>query len=75
MLYQLHWQFDDDRTEMKAQRNLKTFEECRAFVDETFRDHPLPEDARWLLVDEKSKYFVRMVPRPAKSICGDSANA
>lgn len=58
-LLQLHWQFDD-RTEMRAQREIISQKELKAWVDETKREHPLPKGAQWMLCNEKSEYFVMM---------------
>lgn len=63
MLYQLHWQFND-RTEMRAQTSFgpgKSIEKARdmkAWCDEVVDEHPLPEGAKWMMCNEKSKYFL-----------------
>ena len=58
MLYQLHWQFKNGTTEMKAQKEINATEEMRAFIKETQESHPLPDKAIWMACNEKSKHFV-----------------
>ncbi len=57
LILQMHWQFSD-RTEMKSQSGPKS----DAAISEWARDvqgrHPLPEGARWLMVNEESEHFV-----------------
>lgn len=57
-LIQLHHQFKDGHTEMKAQRDIQSNEEMSAFSDEIMPKYPLPDGAQWLACDEKSKHFV-----------------
>lgn len=57
-LYQLHWQFEDSTTDMKAQKELSSFEEKRAWMKEVNKDHPLPKGAVWMMCSSKSKRFV-----------------
>ena len=60
---QLHWQFKDDHTEMRAQ---KEFEFKRWKINKNYvnwikkiqKNHPLPDEAYWMVCNEKSKYFV-----------------
>ena len=61
MLWQMHWQYRNGRTEMKAQRDLdeSDIQEMRRFVKEIAEDYPLPDKAMWLIVNEKSKHFVK----------------
>ena len=56
-LLQIHWQFKD-RTEMRAQREITSHDELVKFADETKKDYPLPDGARWLFVPESSRHFV-----------------
>lgn len=58
MLVQLHWQYKDDTTDMCAQREINSYDEMHAFVDDTKITHPLPENAVYLAVPEKSKHFM-----------------
>jgi len=58
MLQQLHWQFKNGTTEMRAQQEISTDAEMKAFWKETKKRHPLPEGAQWLLCDESSEHFV-----------------
>jgi hypothetical protein len=58
MIWQLHWQFKDDHTEARAQREINSESEMREFVRETQSAHPLPSGAVWLMCNEKSGYFV-----------------
>ncbi len=59
MLYQLHWQFPDGHTEMKAQRDVTSGKELEQFVVETREGHPLPGKVVWVCIPETSKYFVK----------------
>lgn len=59
MLHQLHWQFKDGTTEMRAQRDINSYEDVRLFMVETNKDHPLPEDAIWMMCNDKSEHFAR----------------
>ena len=58
MLWQLHWQYKDGTTDMRAQRGINSRDEMHAFVKETMKDHPLPNGANWMACNEKSKHFV-----------------
>ncbi len=57
-LIQLHWQFKDGTTEMRAQREVSSPEEERAFMEEMNEDRPLPEGVIWRFVPEGAKEFV-----------------
>lgn len=57
MLFQLHWQFDD-KTEMRAQEEIISQKEMKKWWKGVAKRHPLPEGARWLCCNEKSKHFV-----------------
>jgi len=57
MLMQLHWQFKDGKTEMRAQRDIMSREDMQKFIDETKISHPLPEKAIWMVCDDKSEQF------------------
>ncbi len=66
-IFQLHWQFDD-RTEMKSQTcpeemlhgnpDSTAEKEMRNWTRDVSGRYPLPEGARWLMVNEDSEYFV-----------------
>jgi len=56
-LLQLHHQFSDGSTEMKAQQDVDT-SSVHAFVRKTMENFPLPKGARWLAVEETSPLFV-----------------
>jgi len=56
--WQLHWQFSD-RTELKAQADLKSREETMAWIKDTQEKHPIPPGAKWLACTEKSEHFVK----------------
>ena len=61
MLIQLHHQFKEGHTEMCAQREIDPrhrHKELRSFVEDTKGSHPLPDNAQWLFVTEKSRFFV-----------------
>ncbi|KKL46265.1 hypothetical protein LCGC14_2347270 [marine sediment metagenome] len=60
-ILQLHWQFKDGTTEMRAQRGLNSLTELKAFVTEVKKDHPLPEGAVWMCCNEDSKHFVMTI--------------
>ncbi|MHC4159532.1 MAG: hypothetical protein ACYSSO_10695 [Planctomycetota bacterium] len=57
-LVQLHHQFGDGHTDVKAQRDINNKEEMLEFMDEMRESFPLPEGAGWLAVLERSKHFV-----------------
>ena len=66
-VFQLHWEFDD-RTEMKSQAcpeemlhgnpNSTAEKEMRNWTHDVQERYPLPEGARWLMVNEESEHFV-----------------
>lgn len=65
MLYQLHWQFRDGKTEMIQQFELKDgasdnskHRKIREMMDDANKSHPLPDKAQWMLCSEKSEHFV-----------------
>lgn len=58
MLWQSHWQYPDGTTEIKAQKDIRSFEEMLAWTTEVMREFPLPEGAQWLTCNEKSKHWV-----------------
>ena len=57
-LIQIHHQFKDGHTEMCVQREINSHDEMKSFVDDTWKSHPPPKGARFLVVTEKSKHFV-----------------
>jgi hypothetical protein len=63
MKIQLHWQWiikgKAEKSEMKAQREATSDDDIRSFLEETKREHPLPEGAVWLMCNEKSKFFIK----------------
>lgn len=61
MLYQLHWQFKDGTTEMRAQKEINTEAEMRSWQKGVAERHPLPEGAQWMVCNEKSEHFVMAV--------------
>ena len=71
MLYQIHWQFDNKTTEMRAQKEINSQEEMKSWWGEVAKDHPLPEGAEWLICNEKSRHFVWAVHK-AKNPCGST---
>lgn len=58
VLYQLHWQYKDGTTDMRAQKEINSQEEMRAFVKEIQEAHPPPDGAVWMACNEKSEHFV-----------------
>ena len=58
-LLQLHWQFKDGTTDMRAQKSVENYEEFHNWIKEIKEDQPLPEDAVWLMVQETSRDFVK----------------
>jgi hypothetical protein len=62
-ILQLHWQFKDGHTEMRAQNEFE-FERYRInkkyieWIKGVQKNHPLPEGADWLMVTEKSEHFI-----------------
>lgn len=56
-LWQIHHEFKDHTTEMCAQREIRTHEDAKRFMDETMVSHPLPEGAQYLVVGEYSPLF------------------
>ncbi len=61
MIWQLHHQFKDGHTEMISQTEIGGEEEKSAernWLADTIDKYPLPEGAKWLLVNEKSPFFV-----------------
>ena len=63
MLYQLHWQFKDRTTEMRAQNEINTTTEMKAWETRVMQDYPLPKGAQWMLCNEKSEHFVWAVEK------------
>lgn len=57
LLLQLHWQFFD-RTEMKSQSGPLDEAAMRDWVRDVEERHPLPDDAKWLMINEESEHFV-----------------
>lgn len=60
MLWQLHFQYRNGTTEIRAQRDVNTHEAMRKFIKETQGSHPLPDKATWMACNEKSKHFAMM---------------
>ena len=66
MLYQLHWQFigvggKTEKTEMRAQKEIKNIVEMKEWQEDVEERNPLPEGAVWMMCGEKSKHFVMAV--------------
>ena len=64
MLTQLHWQWVEKgktiKTELKAMQFINSNSEMRKFIEETDQHWPLPKNAIWLVVHERSQYFVQI---------------
>lgn len=60
MLWQLHHQNRRNlkEHEMVAQSDLKSIEDRNKFIEDTKRNHPLPEGYQWLMCNEKSEHFI-----------------
>ena len=58
MLFQLHWQYEDEKTEMRTQREISNIDEMISFVKETQERHPLPDGTIWMACNQKSKHFL-----------------
>ena len=43
---------------MRSQTDVSSQEEIKKWVEETKKDHPLPEGAQWLIVNEESEHFL-----------------
>lgn len=61
MIWQMHWQYRDGTTEMKAQRDLdeSDIQNMRSFVKATIEAYRLPDKAMWMICNEKSEHFVK----------------
>ena len=59
MLLQLHWKYKDGRTVMKAQQEINSYDEMRAFVKETQEEYPLSDGVFWIACNESSKDFIK----------------
>lgn len=58
MIYQMFHQAKDGSTlDLKAQRECNKPEELRQFQEETAEKFPPPENAQWLVCNEKSEFF------------------
>ena len=67
MLYQLHWQFRDGKTEMRTQFKISDHLndtskrlQLTQRVEEANKKHPKPDGVEWMLCSEKSEKFVMM---------------
>lgn len=58
MLHQLHWQYKDGTTEFRTQKDINSHQEMRTWFEDIKESHPLPDNAVWLFVPEKSKHFM-----------------
>lgn len=67
MLYQLHHQFKDGHTDMRAQKSFDLSKsrdsDVRNWTKGVQERHPLPDGANWMICDEKSKHFVWAVDK------------
>ena len=64
MLVQMHWQYPNRTTEMKAQQELTTPNEIIEWAREMEKKFPLAiagKGAQWVFVTEESPLFVRTV--------------
>ena len=66
MMYQVQWQFKDNRP-AEFVRQFELTDEMgnddkhwivSKIMDEVNKSHPLPKDAQWMILNEKSKHFV-----------------
>jgi hypothetical protein len=61
VLIQLHWQYIKKgktiKTEIKAQKEIKSNDDMREFIRDTIEAYPTPANVGWLACNEKSKYF------------------
>lgn len=66
MLYQLHWQYRDGTTDIKAQKDITSGnafrfrDELSLFIKETQEAHSIPNNAIWMVCNEKSEHFIMM---------------
>ena len=49
MLYQIHYEFRDGKTDIVAQQEINSIDEMKVFEMETTQNHSLPEGAQWML--------------------------
>jgi len=62
MILQLHWQYPDGTTTIRAQKDFTgDYKNKRdaiiSWLRETQETFPLPNNAVWMMCTEKSKYF------------------
>ena len=72
-LFQLHWQYKNGTTEMRAQREINSHKEMKTFLEETQEAHPLPDGAIWMACNKTSKHFVftELKSDPFSQLWGD----
>ncbi len=58
MIYQMHHQFKDGKTEFRSQREFTNYFELRMWVAKTKEEHSLPDGAEWVVCNENSRHFV-----------------
>ena len=59
MLYQMHHQFlAEGKTEMVAQKDINDIVEMKNWQVEVTKDNPLPKNAKWMVCNEQSEFFV-----------------
>lgn len=68
MIYQIHWQFKDGKTEMRTQFEVADFlctsektDIFRSQVDYAHKEHPLPDGAVFMICNEESRHFVGVI--------------
>lgn len=62
IVVQLHHQFKNGKTDMCLQKKINTddkSQELKRLVEDARISHPLPNDAKWLVVEEGSSLFVK----------------
>ena len=60
MLWQIHNQFKDSKSEICAQRELNGLADLRKFIADTTKSYPLPDGATRMVCDDRSKHFMMM---------------
>ena len=61
MLYQVHWQYKDGSTDIRAQKDIGSNDEMKAWIDELWKTQPPPEGAIYMICNERSKHFVGLL--------------
>ena len=58
-LLQIHWQFKNNTTEMRAQKEINSYKEMKEWFNDIAGSNPLPEGAIWMFCNEKSNHFLK----------------